>query len=447
MRRFLNRSLSIAGLSALLCGLPAAGVAQAAPAAPGLAGAASPMLPRPGIRGHLQAVKVPWVRSVLAGAQRTGAAAVPRTPAPSFNGALEAVYARTSTDAWATGFYCASGCNTPTEVDRALVMRWNGTGWSKITNPNPGTSYNELFSVSAHSGIDAWAAGDYGSSTGLPHTLVLHWNGTKWSRSFTPKPTNYTVEAVGDLSPRNVWAVGYYCKSNCNTNSEVIGSLVLHWNGTTWSKVASPNPGKGGSVVTGVTFTSAKSGWAVGASCMSGCSSGSPVVHTLVLHWNGSKWYQVKSPNPNAFNFLFAVSAHSSAGAWALGLRCGTTGCHPLMLHRVGFSWVRVTTPNPGSAVLNAVDTVSATDAWAAGSYCASGCGTNSEVDNSLILEWNGTTWSQVPSASPGAKFNLLTGVSADSATDAAAVGVQCAGTTTCSTLIEQWNGSIWAAS
>jgi hypothetical protein len=36
----------------------------------------------------------------------------------------------------------------------------------------------------------------------------------------------------------------------------------------------------------------------------------------------------------------------------------------------------------------------SPTDAWAVGSYCSSHCAENSERDKTLILHWNGTAWS-----------------------------------------------------
>lgn len=42
---------------------------------------------------------------------------------------------------------------------------------------------------------------------------------------------------------------------------------------------------------------------------------------TLVLHWDGTAWTQIKSPTPNPYNynFLKAVSARSSSNAWAVG--------------------------------------------------------------------------------------------------------------------------------
>ena len=42
---------------------------------------------------------------------------------------------------------------------------------------------------------------------------------------------------------------------------------------------------------------------------------------TLILHWNGSAWSQVASPSPSSFgyNFLYGVSAVSGGDAWAVG--------------------------------------------------------------------------------------------------------------------------------
>jgi hypothetical protein len=69
-----------------------------------------------------------------------------------------------------------------------LILHWNGTAWTKVKSPNPSCpgfygSYNDLYGVSARSGSDAWAVGDYGDcATALfkRATLVAHWNGRAW---------------------------------------------------------------------------------------------------------------------------------------------------------------------------------------------------------------------------------------------------------------------------
>src|SRR5262252_6853053 len=58
--------------------------------------------------------------------------------------------------------------------------------WHVATSPHPGSYDNELFRVAAVSASDIWAVGEY-SSLGFPlQTLAIHWNGTTWSSIPTP---------------------------------------------------------------------------------------------------------------------------------------------------------------------------------------------------------------------------------------------------------------------
>jgi hypothetical protein len=67
-----------------------------------------------------------------------------------------------------------------------VTLHWNGTAWSRVPSPSPGNGdgegTSELFGVSALSSTDAWAVGDYiNQTTGIIDTLILHWNGSTWS--------------------------------------------------------------------------------------------------------------------------------------------------------------------------------------------------------------------------------------------------------------------------
>ena len=64
-----------------------------------------------------------------------------------------------------------------------LVSAW--------ATPNPSKTDNELNGVSAISSTDAWAVGYYGvgaQGSGEANTLALHWNGTKWAKVSSPNP-------------------------------------------------------------------------------------------------------------------------------------------------------------------------------------------------------------------------------------------------------------------
>jgi hypothetical protein len=94
------------------------------------------------------------------------------------------VSARSGSDAWAVGF--DSSYYTP-DVEDTLTLHWNGTAWTQVASPTPSSiSYNELYGVSARSGSDAWAVGDYGdcaTALGKTDTLIAHWNGTAWTNA------------------------------------------------------------------------------------------------------------------------------------------------------------------------------------------------------------------------------------------------------------------------
>lgn len=85
-------------------------------------------------------------------------------------------------DAWAVGFYYVQPGYTKT-----LILRWNGAAWTKVKSPSPGCphyddSFNYLYGVSARSGSDAWAAGNYNDCTTQTDVrLVARWNGRAWA--------------------------------------------------------------------------------------------------------------------------------------------------------------------------------------------------------------------------------------------------------------------------
>jgi hypothetical protein len=86
------------------------------------------------------------------------------------------------------------------------------------------------------------------------------------------------------------------------------------------------------------------------------------------------------------------VSAVSGTDAWAVGDSQPNAGSGPLrtlILHWDGTAWSQVSSPGAGPAnVLNGVSADSATDAWAVGYYISK------SVRYALILHWNGTAWS-----------------------------------------------------
>jgi len=175
-----------------------------------------------------------------------------------------------------------------------------------------------------------------------------------------------------------------------------------------WKVVPSPNGvHEGGNNLGGVSFVSAKDGWAVGDF---GLPEGT--VHTLTEHWDGSAWTVVPSPDgPSGNGDLEAVSAVATDDVWAVG----HAGLATLAMRWDGSAWEIVPTPSPGGASFLAdVAAFSATDVWAVG-YTQSG------TNATLVEHWDGSTWTVVPSPNRGS--SALLAIAATSPTDVWAVG------------------------
>jgi hypothetical protein len=320
------------------------------------------------------------------GRRWTQARGVP-APGRTFN-FLFGVSATSAKNAWAVGRF--TGKNA---ADDALILHWNGRRWTRAPGvPNPSSTTNTLFGVAAVSAKVAWAVGQYrNNANGQLETLVLRWNGRRWRHVGSPNPSPGTQDGnvlygVTATSAASAWAVGYYFTSTSTTKT-----LILHWNGRRWTTPAggSPSPSKLGNFLFGVTAVSNTNAWAVGQ-----FDNATDTGVALVLHWDGRAWRQQRagSAGPHG-NSLLAVSASSATRAFATGVTltnvAGTAG-RTLILRLRGSSWSTVRSGNHGTGfnTLTGVSATSAANAWAVGYV------THNGITRTLAEHWNGRRWS-----------------------------------------------------
>src|SRR5207249_1329747 len=189
-------------------------------------------------------------------------------------------------DVWAVG---TSGSQI--SGGQTLIEHWDGAHWQIVKSPNPGSIYNTLYGVTAVSPTNIWAVGYYVNSTEVTQTLTVHWNGSQWSVVKSPSPgSSSDLRGVAAVSAKDVWAAGY------TLNGSSIQTLVEHWTGTSWQVVKSPNVGTR-PTFSAVAAVSAHDAWAVGSH-----GSSNIFFQTLTEQWNGKQWSVVKSPSPGSFS-------------------------------------------------------------------------------------------------------------------------------------------------
>jgi hypothetical protein len=170
---------------------------------------------------------------------------------------LYAISADSASDVWIVGTYELE-VNSSDYAEETYSLHWNGSTWSIVPMPlEPGTNpdFEYVFNaVKADSPTDVWAVGESSNAeSGSAATLIEHYNGTQWSIVSSPSPgSGAGLTGVTTSNATNsVWAVGDYTPAG----SSVAQTLTLNWNGSTWNTVASPNGSTGSSVLLSVATT------------------------------------------------------------------------------------------------------------------------------------------------------------------------------------------------
>ena len=245
-------------------------------------------------------------------------------PGPRFAaGDQPDIFAMTSTsanDVWAIG----SLLGDSGQKLFYLFEHYDGTKWTATTSLS-GDAF--LFGASADATNDAWAVGFKGPQNDDSKTLAMHFDGASWKSVSTPSVGTGAnqLNSVLALAPNDVWAVGFSTPVAPPTQAATL-TLIEHFDGTSWTVIPSPNVGPNSiyqsNRLFGITANSSTDVWAFGSYF---AADGSGQQFTLLLHWDGASWTIQPSPNPTkkSVNFvsdlLFAGVVPSPGNIWIVG--------------------------------------------------------------------------------------------------------------------------------
>ena len=246
-----------------------------------------------------------------------------------------------------------SAANNVYAANHTGMLRYNGTAWAHVAD----VRWRTLHDVWGSAANNVWGVGTKGE--------LVRWDGAAWSllrwdgTSVAPKALSdfdnparsYTLRGVWGSSASNVFAVGD-------------SGVVLRYNGTAWSRMATPTTAQLNDV------------WGSGASDVYAATSAGQL-----LRFNGTSWSTV--PGVQAPGALWSVWGSASNNVYAVG-------DGGMMYRYNGSSWTRVRLPRR-----DALYSVWGTGASAV--YAAGAAGT--------LYRYNGSAW--VPEKAQGGSSNI----------------------------------------
>jgi hypothetical protein len=231
------------------------------------------------------------------------------------NGALLSVSASSATNVWAAG------------LGRTL-LHWNGHVWHTVTDNIGDAGQVTLTSVSTSGPRNVWAI----AATQSGSSLLVHWNGKKWTSE--PAPSGVSLTGIATTSTRQAWAVGYRI-----VDGRYYG-YAAHFHGQRWTGSRVLGPGSW------LVSVSAARGHAFAV----GEDQGSTHDAATITEWTDGKWHREPAPHPRITSSLDAVAAASPnsalAGGEDQGPRVGGADVtHKFTTHYNGHRWTTTETP------------------------------------------------------------------------------------------------------
>ena len=215
------------------------------------------------------------------------------------------VWGTSGSDVWAVG---------------SRVWHRTSGGWTEVPTPVtelgaavPGLTLNTVWGSAAD---DVYVGGNKG--------IVLHWNGTAWTRLPDPLPAipgdrSTIVTGVFAGAANDVWIVGTFTGSGAPAN-------LQHWDGESWTiytrTAGAWTAGTTGTVprvsITGIWGSGAHDIWVVGGAEVGG-----------VAHFDGVRWTDVPPPGLPTDATLVDIGGACANDVWVVGAR--VTGSDPVL--------------------------------------------------------------------------------------------------------------------
>jgi hypothetical protein len=283
--------------------------------------------------------------------ERTGAA-WKKVPFPGSSGeSVDYAAASSPSDVWAFGDSQTLGA--------ARVLRWTGSKFAVVK-----TFGGPIWGASVRGPKDVWVYGlaPAGFAFDAPDIGIWHYNGHTWTRA------GKNISGGSALNDHDVW--GFTTTS------------VEHWNGRQWTATSvksllppkAPKPAHSNPQVVGILALSDRNVYAIGNGTYQ--AVGGPVV---VLHFNGRSWSKLATGQFGFGPFWQQSSSDGSGGLW-LPMATGLNGT--FLVHYADGKITKAAV-NAATLTVDSVSRIPGTTQMLAGGFTHAPDGTN--VDAALL--------------------------------------------------------------
>jgi hypothetical protein len=280
--------------------------------------------------------------------QATGQATPPRVEHWNGAGWSQLTVPRSvAADAAAAVTLGASSASNAWLVAPGKIVHWNGTSWQAEAIP--------AWATQGSAGVYKLAAAVFGPSSAWLFSLGRNASPTPYYAArdtgghWVKVPLPGSPDEVSALSPDDIWVLGATAATAATNNPRTI---LMHWDGTRWSTVTAPAATAPGDVVVNnqdLVATGPHDAWLVRQTQHSN-ADGQPVITGAgLLHWDGSGWSQTAIPVP-AQTGVGAMAQDGAGGLW-LATAAPAPAYTQTFYHYAGGHWSRAAVPGTQTTV------------------------------------------------------------------------------------------------
>jgi hypothetical protein len=214
--------------------------------------------------------------------------------------------------------------NDPFSSESPAIFHFDGTSWTQQTiNANIG-AHGQILALQMASDSQGWALMKPSQDYGDPNYTILKYAGNNtWTTHSALNAGNFgEISGMAMVSPDDGWAIGSRAIDGPSsvTAGKPVPQALYHYSGGKWQNV---QLSLSGTFVTlqKIIMRSAHDGWIIAQdqNLRPGVTASGIEKHTILLHYDGTSWTEAQTPDVGGDASAITGMSFAGDGGWACG--------------------------------------------------------------------------------------------------------------------------------